>query len=66
MYLPLDSSLCVRCKRYDKLSEEIELIKEQCNTKLDEQKVASEAALRDLETKASRLEQQLKHQVRND
>ena len=50
-------------ERYDKLAEEIELVKEQCNTKLEDQKEQAESVLREFESRASRMEQQLRHQV---
>jgi hypothetical protein len=52
-------------ERYDKLSEDIEAMKEQCAAKLEEEKATHELQMRDFEQRASRMEQKFRHQVRD-
>ena len=59
-----EHKLAVEMERYDKLSEDIELMKDECNAKLEDQKMQSETAMREFEQRANRMEQQLRHQVR--
>jgi len=58
-----EHKLAVEMERYDKLSEEIELMKDECNAKLEDQKLQSETTIREYEQRANRMEQQLRHQV---